>query len=261
MAIASENAAIAGFLPPFGVAKAAGTGKAAGTWHSLWTIAGLPGAGAAAGSANGALVLDSTAGAFGFTNPTAPALSYLATLQLSSPVQCAVMVYDRLWHNSALSGTVATAQTITQPAITRITNFAGVMPFVEIYAATGATQVNITLAYTNQSGTAGRSAVTAFLASPVAGQALPLALQSGDYGVQSVQSVTLSATTATAGNFGLTLAKPLAMVPIQANLATTLGIYDLGMPQIADDAAIAFMALLSSTTTPALVGTWNMTQG
>ena len=44
---------------------------------------------------------------------------------------------------------------------------------------------------------------------------IPLALQDGDTGVQSVQSVTVLATTGTAGNFGIVIAKPILYAPCE----------------------------------------------
>lgn len=261
MAIQSENAAIAGFLSPQTVQKAAGIGKGAGSWHSLWTIAGQPGGGAAAGSVNGAIPTDATAGAFPFTNPTSPALSYLAVLGLTSQVDTSLTMYDRLWHNSALSATVTTSQAITQPALTRWTTGDGVQIWVEIYTATTAT-ATVTITYTNQAGTTGKTTTVVIPAATVAGQAVPVqSLAAGDTGVRAVTAVQLSATM-TAGNWGLTLAKPLASgLGLRANVGQVWGLYDLGMPPIADDASIAFMASLTGTVTPALQGQFSMTQG
>jgi hypothetical protein len=132
-----------------------------------------------------------------------------------------LVLYDRLLHISGLSGTVTTAQTINggsaatlsrhyQPAGGLVDD--GNEIFLEVYTAVGATQVNATCSYTNSAGTSGRTTV----ATPFGGTTRNLAqklvrlpLQAGDTGVQSVTSVTLSASTLIAGNFGLVVAHRL----------------------------------------------------
>jgi hypothetical protein len=45
---------------------------------------------------------------------------------------------------------------------------------------------------------------------------IPIPLQAGDTGVESIESVTVTATTGTAGNFGVCLFKPLAMISLES---------------------------------------------
>lgn len=243
--------------------KVSMTAKAAGTFQSLWTAAGLPTAGTAPATAAGVAVDDTVAGTFSFTNPTAPALTYLTKLSNTQQTPGTLILYDRLVHTGALSGTVTTAQTVNSAALTRSTTGDDVELFLEVYTATGATQVNVTVSYTNSAGTAGRTSVSVpFLASPVAGQMLPIPLQSGDLGVRSVQSVTLSATTGTAGAFGVTLVKRIAECPIPvASGGIVLDPFQLGMPQIEDNAALCFMMLCSTTSTGFVTGTLDLNQG
>ena len=243
-------------------AKQGATGKGAGSYHSYWAQGGLPGAGAAQGSVNGAVPDDATAGAILFNNPAAPALTYLARLGLAlSPGNGMFELYDRLWHNSGLSGVVATAQAIAQPALTRSADGVGVELYAEWYAPTGATAVNATASYTNTDNVAGRLATAAFPASPVAGQMVPFNLAAGDRGIRSVQSLTLSATTGTAGNFGLTLFKNVVEVPSGANVGQSFDAYDLGLPQIPNDACLAMMVLLNQTAVPSVNGSFVLAQG
>lgn len=236
-------------------------GKGAGSFHSYWTVPGLPGAGAAAGSLNGAIHTDATVGAIPFNNPVSPALTYIGKLSLGSTLGAFFELYDRLWANSALSGTVTTAQAITQPALTRYTSGEGVEIWLEWYTATGATSVTATVAYTNQANAAKTTTVTVPV-SPVAGQMLPVPLAAGDTGARSVQSVTLSATTGTAGNFGVTLLKTLVELGIpNANTGEDRGPFDLGLPQVSDDACLALLCLLPGTVVPTVNGALDLAQG
>ena len=182
--------------------------------------------------------------------------TFLATLSMVGATAGTFFLYDRLWHNSALNGTLTTAQTFTQPALTRHTDGIGVEIWLEWYTATGSTAVTATISYTNSDGVSGRTGTCSIAASPVAGQMMMVALQAGDKGVQSVQSVTLSATTGTAGNFGVTLGKRKALIPIPvANIASPPQDFAaLGLPEIQDNACIAIGVQCTATNTGQMNG-------
>ena len=134
---------------------------------------------------------------------------------------------------------------------------------LECYSALGASASSVTCSYTNQAGTSGRTTVSqAMIASLPANTLVPLVLQSGDTGVQAVASVTLSATTGTAGNFGVTLMRELARIPIiLANLPASLDAIALGMPVIPDNACLAFAFVSTTTSTGAVQGLVALAQG
>jgi hypothetical protein len=240
--------------------KAAVAPKASGSWHSLWTTAGQPGAGAAAGSVNGAIPTSATPGAIPFTDPVA-LISYLAKFAIASSTTGTLILYDRLWHDSALSATVATVQSITQPAVTRPDALGvDVELWAEIYTATTAA-ATATALYTDQDGNASQSATASIIAASVAGQMFPFSLASGDSGVRSVQSVQLSGSM-TAGAWGLTLLRRLAEIPI--GLAGVGNVYDtiaLGMPRIYDSACLALMLMATGTAFGPVMGSIEIIQG
>lgn len=238
--------------------KASVTAKAAGTYQSLWTTAGMPGAGSAPGSTAGAIPTSSTAGAIPFTNAN---VSYLQRMAAQGATVGTVILYDRLVHSDGLSGTVATAQTVGTPTLTRATDGIGVEIFLEWYTATGGTAATVTASYTNTTPTAGRTTVSLTIqATPVAGQMQFLPLQAGDLGVTAVASVTLSGTTGTAGNFGITLVKRIAEVPI--TLANVGNVYDqIVGPIVEDSSCLALMVLCSTTNTGLMSGNIRIAQG
>lgn len=121
------------------------------------------------------------------------------------------VLIDRLSHQGGLSGTVTTAQTTNLPtaALTRYTSGVGVYAALEVYTAVGATDALWTVSYTNQAGTAGRTASWLMADTPGGNSFHPIPLVGSDTGVRSVESVTLTPSTGTAGNFGVTLFKPL----------------------------------------------------
>lgn len=125
------------------------------------------------------------------------------------------LLADRLSHQGGLVGNSSSTQTTNLPtaALTRFTSGVGVMAGISIYGQIGATATTVSVSYTNTTPTSGRTspAMTIGAAAFRAAQSfhvLPLA--DSDDGVTSVESVTLAATTGTAGNFGVVLFKPLA---------------------------------------------------
>lgn len=141
-----------------------------------------------------------------------------ARLNPSSIGGQAVILVDMLNVSGGLSGIVTTAQTTNLPtaALTRFTSGEGVMIGLCIWTFVGGTSTTVTVSYTNQAGTPGQiSTVTQIGGSNIAnnaGRMIPIPLAAGDTGVRSVESVTLAGTTGTAGNFGVCLFKPLAMM-------------------------------------------------
>lgn len=132
-----------------------------------------------------------------------------------------LILIDLLNVSGGLNGTLTTAQTTNLPtaALTRYTSGEGVMAGIVIYTAIGSTATTVTISYTNQAGTPGRtSTATAIGATNFreAGILIPIPLQAGDTGVRSIESLTLAASTATVGNFGVCLFKPLAMISLES---------------------------------------------
>lgn len=243
--------------------KASQTAEGAGTWHSLWKAAGYPGAGANPGSTNGVIPTDATAGAFPFVNAAGAANNYLGYIAAATSTVGTLILYDRLWHNSTLVGNVTTAQTFTQPALTRYTTGEGVELWGEVYTAMGATGSTFTATYTDQGGTASNSATYVMPANALSvGQMFPFDLASGDYGVRSVQQVQLGTSTGTAGDFGLTLLKRLVTIPLpQTNNAVVYDAFSSGLREIADDACLAFMVQCSTTSTGQINGELTIAKG
>jgi hypothetical protein len=130
------------------------------------------------------------------------------------------IMIDLLNTSGGLNATITTPQTTGLPtaALTRYTSGEGVMAGIVIFTQVGNTLTTVTVSYTNQAGVSGRtSTATSF------GQTnfrevrifIPIPLQAGDTGVRSIESVTLAGTTGTAGDFGVCLYKPLAMISLE----------------------------------------------
>jgi hypothetical protein len=115
------------------------------------------------------------------------------------------------------------------------------------------------MTYTDQSGNTGNTSTINIGATNfrevTRAQRIPLA--AGDSGIQSIQSVQLSATTGTAGNFGITIAQPLAWIPVGASGVAGWRDYTTGLPGIPAIDANACLSLLfipSAATAPEVFG-------
>jgi hypothetical protein len=236
-----------------------------GVLYSLWRYDGVPGGGVAPGAV--AIPTNATAGALPITNPGGGREKWLVQgVALADPsAVAAILLYDRLLHIGGLSGTVATAQTVGG-TLTRGLGYVGNQIFVEMYTQVGATARTLSVNYTNQSGVTGRTGTctvggTATSLFNEANALTAVTLQAGDTGVQSVEDVTLSATTGTAGDFGITIARPIAWFPSGGGMPGrdfTLG--PSGMPEIEIDACLAFAAMVISTIEVPIQGMLSMVE-
>lgn len=258
-AITTEDGIVAGLKPPASFTKNAFTGEAAGQWHDLGVVAGnpgvrtldAPGMGGAAVSYGGGL-----GGELPWANPSS-GNAYLAKLSASLGANLiGLLLYDLLWYQSGIAETTTTAQTVNSVALPArdkagTTNGDGVEVWMHCTTATtnAGAVANTTLGYTNQTGTAGRSAGLAYSwpATAVAGTMAPFGLQGSDTGVRSVQTVTLG-TSYGGGQVELIALRRIAFMPMVS--ATSGALFDwaaLGFPQLYNDSALYLAALLSGT--------------
>lgn len=251
------------------VSKPSITAKGAGYYMDLFIGAGgIPGAGAVPASYTAGGTSYTTGGSVAGAIPWAKTVgknTHLAKAMFGGSVLGTLILYDRLWSCAGMSGTVATAQSVVgfTGLPTRASDGANVEAWAEIFTATGSTSVNVTMSYTNQDGVSGKTSVaTNLVASPGANFMMPLSLASGDSGVRAVASAQLSATTGTAGSWGITLLRRIAEIPITTvSAGNPLDLFSLGMPQIQDDACLCLAVLASTTTTGVISGSLNLIAG
>ncbi len=213
---------------------------------SLWRSIGKPDQGAIPSTA--AVPDRTTVGTFQQPNPGGGNEQFLSMWQLQAQARATIIIADRLSHQGGLSGIVTGAQTTNLPtsALTRYTSGDGVFAAIEIYTQIGTTATTVTMSYTNQAGTSGQTSQPVVLGGTnrrEVSKLIPMSLASGDTGVQAVASVNVVATTGTAGNFGVTLYKPLLMLPCLSESAFWSSgdpIQRLGgfLPKIPNDAAL-----------------------
>lgn len=214
MAITTLQGAIDG-LAPITFCQKVGAQSAGALAFSYWYSAGYPApATANASGLAGAVCNSSTPGAIPFPTPPAGANTYLGKIgggnyQERTIVGASFHLIDRLWHNSGLSPTLTTAQTVNSVAwpardSNGTSNGEDVYIALELSTATGAGANVPTISYTNSDGVAGRTAtlISAYGATSRTGSWFVFGLQAGDVGVRSVQTYTNSVSM-TSGNVHL----------------------------------------------------------
>jgi hypothetical protein len=256
--------------------KATIASQGAGTFVSLWRATGQPGQGAIPSTA---AVCDNTlTGAMQFTQQTSPATSYLAWLNaVTGNAAMVVEIHDRLMHMGGLSGTVTTAQTVGLDVSANLatanldnrkgdSNYSDIQWWLEWYTATGATAVTVTVNVTYNDASTGNLTAISLAATRPASFMQPLnsyipAASSGKY-IRAVNSVTLSATTATAGSFGITATKPRTALP--TNIANKTEVADwaqCGLPEIPNSSCLQLLVLTSTTSSGTVRGGGKIVHG
>lgn len=249
----------------FNIYKASIT-AVAGFWYSGWTEGGAPAGGVA--PTTWATCTKSLLGAYNaqFVNPTPMTARLLWGSIAQANAGQTKWVIDRLGHMGGLSGTVTTAQSTGATGNTGSwvtdgrcsSDYDQVEWYLEWYSATGSTGVNATCAITYNDGTTGTAQVIAVPASCPAFRMYPIQVPAGTSGkwIKSVDSVTLSATTGTAGNFGVTaLVRLAAFSSPVANYSTTLDYAGLGMPLVGNNACLNAIYWTTTTSTGITLGT------
>jgi hypothetical protein len=235
------------------VAGAAAGAPVAGKWTSLFLYEGTPSHGAVPTTI--AAPDRTTQGAWAQANPSGGRQKWMSFLGAGAAMAGTLVLYDRLLHIGSLDATNIGAQTVGG-ALTRYTNGLGNQIWAEIYTQIGATGTTITANYTDDAGNTGNVTQPVTFGGTGAREAqriIPLSLAAGDRGVQAVASATVLATTGTAGNFGITIAHPLAYIGV--GLPGLVGVRNFiegGLLEIATDACLAW-AFIANTTTQGMV--------
>lgn len=186
---------------------------------------------------------------------------YIAQIAASQQSFGQVILIDRLSHQGGLSGVVSvSAVTTNLPTVlpTRYTgSYAGTMAAIEIYTQIGNTQVVLSGSYVNQDGATSSFQPISFGATGVVraiNRFAIIPLQNGDTGVQQVLNVVLSNTTGTAGNYGITIFRPIMVwnVPdlgAQQVLMDAITSNAMQLEQIQNNACLQYVFISGTTTT------------
>lgn len=238
----------------------------AGRFYDMSSLGGTPVANAWSGTALTWTTCTESAGngtqIFGLqhggnvSTDTKHLLNASAITAVATGVPAQLMLVDMQGYYPGINMNVATSQTLLGTPTLRYTNGVGVRAALVVTTTTGATAHNLSMTYTNSAGTGSRtlpvtvsctaSAITPHIthsgtAANNYGPFLPLA--SGDVGIQSVQSVQLSAASG-AGTAALVLYKPIMTIPLTtAAVASERDFVNQipSLPQIKDGACLTWL--------------------
>ena len=240
----------------------------AGRYISLWRATGTP---AQAAIPAAVTICDKTTiGAWSYVAPdTANSKRHYfagGAINCSNSTMCHE-VHDRLVHMGGLNATLTTAQTVglvvtgvtsNLPARLGVADLSELQWWLEVYTTTGVTGVTATIAVTHTDN----STVNISLAYPVsaaAGNAFLLATPTAGKIIKSIDTVTLSATTGTAGSFGFTVTRRLfSIVGGPANGTQKLSFIDTELATPEDNTCITFMSFSNTANSGALIGYLNL---
>lgn len=259
----------------FVIDKANIANAAAGQYFSLWRATGQPGQGAIPTTA--ALATSATTGAMGFTNQTSPVTSYLAWAAITCSNAAVTMeIHDRIAQMGGLVLNVTTSQTANldltsgglNPPAARLgdSNFSDVQWWLEVYTDGGATVSNATINVTYDDGSSGNLTTVAVGGTLRAGRMINLngLIPSASAGrfIRDINTVILSASTGTAGNFGFTATRMRTVLPLF--VANKGEVYDwaaLGMPEVPNDSCLSLIQICSTTSTGTVRGGGKIAHG
>lgn len=220
---------------------------------SVFDLAGNPIAGTLAGTSTteGVVPTDLTTGfpvidAFG-----GGATGYISGIEHGSSVACRLRLYDMLFKAGAYAfnaNVTLSAQPSYSSRVPGGTNFGGTELWLEAVSAfTGALSIAVT--YTNQAGTAGRTTGTVVTGvTPTLGRMVQIPLAAGDTGLQKIESVV--ATISSAGTFNLLVLKHLWTGRVgAANSGDSHDMLRTGLPVVYADSALFLQVLADSTAT------------
>lgn len=130
-------------------------------------------------------------------------------------------------------------------------DFGNLEILLEVSAAVAASAATVSIGYTNQAGTTGRSTgASASLASFTINRIIPMPLQAGDKGVQRIESITIGGTAAASGSVNVILARRLATFDIRVLNSMDAQGWDLtGGPIVFDTSCLWPVIQADSTST------------
>lgn len=220
--------------------------------YSLFDVAGSPGAGVLAGTSTAAGVVptDATAGTPDIIAFGGGAQGYVDGLEIANSVLARTEMYDMLWKGGAYAfnaNQTLAAQPSYSSRVPGGTDYTSTEIWLEVVTATTTAQT-ITVTYTNQAGTTGRTtgAITGLPTGSAIGRMQRLNLQSGDSGVQRIDTVV--STGMTVGTFNVLVLKRIAGGRIRvANDIVNLGPELIRNKNVYADSALFFVVTADST--------------
>lgn len=179
------------------------------SFNSRFATTGDPSGTLAAGNTTSGIVPTSASAGYPTIKKFASANSgYINSVYTSKDNEGRIALFDRLYVAGAFAFNVNTSLTGQPSFSSRVPNadYTGLELWLEtVTTFTGIP--TITVGYTNESGANSRTSTNVFSEAPITPRVFPLQLQSGDSGIQQINSVTV--TGSTVGTFNLMVLRRL----------------------------------------------------
>lgn len=230
-----------------------------------WTPGVLPPAGTVNTTTIGGVVCNnSTVGALGYTNAATNNDKKIFNISINGDIPSFYFLIDRLWECSVTTSGTVFSITSTSPQTVNSTSWPsrddyggidgyGVYIAVVSNGSWASGSVDFSINYTNSDGISGRTgnSLGTLSGNPTNGTIEYFSLQSGDTGVQSVQSLTLSlgSPAPSSGTFHLIAFRPINIY-IQAQIANTFNgdFMSHPLPKLYDGSCLTFITQPRGTT-------------
>jgi hypothetical protein len=186
-------------------------------------------------------------------------------------------IHDRVAHNGGLVLNTTSTQSITGLDLGSggldlsaerrgDPSYSDIQWWLEVYADGGGTASNATINVTYADDSTGNLNTIPVGGTIRAARMLPLTalIPVGDQGkfIRGINSVTLSASTGAAGNFGFTATRPKTTIAAStSNLATVADFSLLNLPEVPNGSCLQIIALLNTTVTGATRGSGKIIHG
>lgn len=253
------------------IAKVGLSAQLVGGTSSLWRSVGNPPQGVMPTVATTCNA--STVGGIPFTQPTGGATTYIARLMLGIATAAATAeIHDRLAHITGLNATLTTAQTVgidlnamgsTDNIAQRKgrADYSTVQWWLEGSAQTGGTAVTLFVSYTNHLGVSGTTSLSLPATYRIGQMTQILPQNPGEY-IRSIESVTLTASTGSQGNWGIvaTVQRTEITMPM-INVGTLNDWSQTGFPPVYDNSCLFFIINVSNGNVGAINGAITLIQG
>lgn len=258
----------------FVIEKASLANQTANALCSMWRSAGQPAQGAIPGTTP-AVPTNTTLGAIDFTNQISPITSYLLwALIYSGNSGGAIEFHDRVAHMGGLVLNVTTVQNITNLDLSTIglsddrrgvSGYSDLQWFLEVYTDGGATASNATINVTFTDDTSVNLNLIAVGGTLRTGRMLPLTplIPTGSQGkkIKRINSVTLSASTGTAGNFGFTCTRQRTGVPMGLAGTPSKITWQDGSAEVPNDSCLMMVVNCATTSSGIIRGQGKISHG
>lgn len=252
--------------------KSSISSTAANFWFSSFRAGGWPVAGSIPTAA--AICNNTLTGGQVYRQAVGSNKLYLAEMEVGcSQAYMDIQLHDRLAHMGGLVANITTLQTTNLPidvsgtesnlvARRGAVDYSELQWWFDIYTTTGATQSTVTITYVATDDTTDTFATTVIPANANAGRSIPINYPPNGKIMKRINSVQLSPSTGTAGNFGITVTRPIGGISTEGNNIVRKGnAYVTGFPSIQAEACLYIIYLCSATSSGTVAGRLVLAEG